>query len=120
NEEQMKLLKAEGVSPPLGGCLLMFIQFPIWISLFQILRTSIELRHAPWIGWVHDLSRPDRMPLPTTILGFDSFNLLPVLMAVATMVQMRFQPKPADESQAQMQKIMGMMMPVMMLFFLYT
>ncbi len=118
NEEQMKLLRAEGVSPPLGGCLLMFVQFPIWISLFQILRTSIELRHAPWIGWVHDLSRPDRMPLG--LFGFDTLNLLPILMAVATLAQMRFQPKPADESQAQMQKIMGVMMPVMMLFILYA
>jgi YidC/Oxa1 family membrane protein insertase len=116
NEEQMKLLKEHGVRPPLGGCLLMFLQFPIWIALFQILRSSIELRHAPFAFWVHDLSRPDQMPFPW--LG--TLNLLPILMAAAQILQMRMQPKPADESQAQMQKMMAWMMPAMMLFFLYS
>jgi YidC/Oxa1 family membrane protein insertase len=115
NEEQMKLLKEHGVRLPLGGCLLMFLQFPIWIALFQILRSSIELRHAPFAFWVHDLSQPDRMPFPW--LG--SLNLLPILMAAAQILQMRMQPKPADESQAQMQRMMAWMMPGMMLFFLY-
>jgi YidC/Oxa1 family membrane protein insertase len=120
NEEQMKIMRAHGASPPLGGCLLMFLQFPIWISLFQILKASIELRHSPFVGWVSDLSQADRMPLPFSLPFFgDTLNLLPILMAIATMVQMRFQPKPADESQAQMQKTMGMMMPVVMLLFLY-
>jgi YidC/Oxa1 family membrane protein insertase len=120
NEEQMKLMRAHGASPPLGGCLLMFLQFPIWISLFQILKASIELRHSPFVGWVADLSQADRMPLPFSLPFFgDTLNVLPILMAVATMAQMRFQPKPADESQAQMQKTMGMMMPVVMLLFLY-
>src|SRR5262249_36488207 len=113
NEEQMKLLKDEGVRPPLGGCLLMFLQLPVWVSLYQILRTSIELRQAPFIGWVHDLSRPDHlMALP--VIG--ALNLLPILMAAAQVIQMRLQPPPADAQQAQMQRIMGMMMPVMMLF----
>ncbi len=116
NEEQMALLKQEGVRPPLGGCLLIFLQFPIWISLFQILRSSIELRHAPFMAWVTDLSRPDDMPFP----GLGSIHLLPILMAVAQLLQMRMQPKPVDDSQAQMQKMMAIFMPVMMLFFLYS
>ena len=116
NEEQMAILKAEGVRPPLGGCLLIFLQFPIWVSLFQILRSNIELRHAPFIFWVHDLSRPDNMPFP--ILG--TIHLLPILMAAAQVIQMRLQPKPADDSQAQMQRMMGFLMPIMMLFFLYS
>jgi len=116
NEEQMAILKAEGVRPPLGGCLLIFLQFPIWVSLFQILRSNIELRHAPFIFWVHDLSSPDRMPFP--FLG--TIHLLPILMAGAQVLQMRLQPKPADDSQAQMQKMMGFLMPIMMLFFLYS
>ncbi|MGQ0553476.1 MAG: YidC/Oxa1 family insertase periplasmic-domain containing protein [Planctomycetota bacterium] len=118
NEEQIRLLKENKATPPLGGCLLMFLQFPIWISLFQILRSSIELRHASFAFWVDDLSAPDRMPFP--VLGLESINLLPVLMAVATLIQMRMQPKTGDESQIQMQKIMGTIMPVMMLFFLYS
>jgi YidC/Oxa1 family membrane protein insertase len=117
NEEQMQLLKQEGVRPPLGGCLLIFLQFPIWVSLFQILRSHIELRHAPFYGWVHDLSSPDRMPFPFLV---SSINLLPILMAAAQVVQMRLQPPPADPSQAQMQRMMGLLMPVMMLFFLYN
>lgn len=116
NEEQMQLLKQEGVRPPLGGCLLVFLQFPIWISLFQILRSSIELRHAPFLGWIADLSRPDQMPFP----WIGHVNLLPILMAGAQILQMRLQPKPADEQQAQMQRMMAWLMPGMMLFFLYS
>jgi YidC/Oxa1 family membrane protein insertase len=119
NEEQMKLLRSHGATPPLGGCLLMFLQFPIWISLFQILRSAIELRHAPFAFWVQDLSRPDQMPLGFGVLGIDHVNLLPILMAAAMIVQMRFQAKTTDPSQAQMQRMMAMIMPVMMLFFLY-
>ncbi len=118
NEEQMKLLKQEGASPPLGGCLLMFLQFPIWISLFQILGTSIELRQSHFVGWIDDLSRPDAMPFG--MAGFETINLLPLLMAVATMAQMKAQVKPADPQQAQTQKIMGMVMPIFMLWFLYS
>jgi len=116
-EEQMKLLKQEGVTPPLGGCLLMFLQFPIWVSLFQILGTSIELRQSAFFGWITDLSRPDQMPFG--FFGFETINLLPILMAIATVAQMRFQPKPADESQAQTQKVMGLIMPIFMLWLLY-
>ncbi len=82
-----------------------------------MLRTSIEQRQAPFAFWVHDLSKPDHMPFPWFV---SSINLLPILMAAAQIIQMRLQPPPADAQQAQMQKIMGMMMPVMMLVFLYT
>jgi len=116
-EEQSKLVRAEGASPPIGGCLLMFLQLPVWVGLFQILGTSIELRQSHFVGWIDDLSRPDRMPFG--FFGFETINLLPLLMSAATMVQMRFQPKPADPAQAQSQKIMGMIMPIVMLFFLY-
>jgi YidC/Oxa1 family membrane protein insertase len=119
NEEQMKLQRAHGATPPLGGCLRMFLQFPIWSSLCQILRTAIELRHAPFAFWVQDLSRPDQMPLGFGVLGFDHVNVLPILMAAAMIVQMRFQAKTTDPSQAQMQRTMAMIMPVMMLLFLY-
>jgi YidC/Oxa1 family membrane protein insertase len=117
NEEQMKLIRAEGASPPVGGCLLMFLQLPVWVGLFQILGSSIELRQSYFVGWIDDLSRPDRMPFG--FFGFETINLLPLLMSAATMVQMRFQTKPADPAQAQSQKIMGLLMPVVMLFFLY-
>ena len=116
-EEQMKLLKEHGATPPLGGCLLTFLQFPVWISLFQILGTSFELRQSAFVGWVDDLSRPDAMPFG--FFGLATINLLPLLMSVATVVQMRFQPKPADAQQQQTQKVMGTLMPLLMLWFLY-
>ncbi|RKY18869.1 MAG: hypothetical protein DRQ55_12180 [Planctomycetota bacterium] len=117
-QEQMKLLKEHGATPPLGGCLLMFLQFPIWISLFQILGTSIELRQSSFGGWINDLSRPDAMPFG--FFGLEAVNLLPILMALATIVQMRSQPKAGDEQQQQTQKIMGSFMPLLMLWFLYS
>jgi YidC/Oxa1 family membrane protein insertase len=117
-EGQMKLLKEHGATPPLGGCLLMFLQFPIWISLFQILGTSIELRQASFAFWVNDLSRPDAMPLGG-LAGLESLNVLPILMAAATILQMRAQPKAADAQQQQTQKIMATIMPLLMLWFLY-
>ena len=74
--------------------------------------------HPPESSWIDDLSRPDAMPLG--VAGFETLNLLPLLMAAATMAQMRFQVKPADPQQAQTQKIMGMVMPIFMLWFLYS
>jgi YidC/Oxa1 family membrane protein insertase len=117
-EGQMKLLKEHGATPPLGGCLLMFLQFPIWISLFQILGTSIELRQASFAFWVNDLSRPDAFPLGG-LAGLESINVLPILMAAATILQMRAQPKAADAQQQQTQKVMATIMPLLMLWFLY-
>ena len=69
------------------------------------------------MGWIDDLSRPDAMPLG--IAGFETLNVLPILMAAATILQMRSQAKPADEQQAQTQKVMGTIMPLFMLWFLY-
>ncbi len=117
NEAQIQLMKEEGVRPPLGGCLLMLLQFPIWIGLYQVLRASIELRQAPFMGWITDLSQPDRMPLG--LFGFETLNVLPILMAGAMVLSMKAQPKPADDTQAQQQKIMATIFPVMMLFLLY-
>ncbi len=119
NQENMRLMKEHGVRPPLGGCLLMIPQMFIWISLFQVLRSSIELRQAPFAFWITDLSRPDELPLG--MLGFETFNLLPILMAGAMLLQMKSTPQTAaDPSQEQMQKVMAFIMPVMMLLFLYS
>lgn len=120
-EEQMKLMKEHGATPPLLGCLLIFLQFPVFIGLFQVLRTSIELRHSPFMFWIKDLSMPDQMPLPFTLplLGWDSLNLLPLLMVVAFFLQQKVMPKPADPQQAQTQKIMMYFMPIFFGFLFY-
>lgn len=116
NEAQMKLMKEEGVRPPLMGCLVIFLQFPVFIGLFQVLRNAFELRHSPFILWVQDLSMPDALfPIGITIpiigITIASFNVLPILMTVAFYYQQKMMPKPAttDPNAEQMQKIMKFM-----------
>jgi YidC/Oxa1 family membrane protein insertase len=111
NEEQMKLMKEHGATPPLLGCLLIFLQFPIFIGLFQALRTSFELRHSPFFLWIKDLSQPDALPLPFTLpLIGDTLNVVPIGMTLAFFFQQKAMPKPADPQSQQTQKIM-MFMP---------
>jgi YidC/Oxa1 family membrane protein insertase len=106
-QEQMKLLKEHNAKPPVLGCLSTFITFPVFIGMFQILRTAIELRQAPFAGWIADLSLPDAM---FAIPGTDyDFNLLPILATAAFVTQMALAPKPADPQAQQQQKIMLIM-----------
>lgn len=126
-QEQAKVFQTEGAMPPIGGCLPMFLQIPIFFGLFSALRVAFDLRHEPFIGWIKDLSQPDRLvemnfnthlPFIETI---QYFNLLPILMVVLWVGQQKVMPKPAamNEQAAQMQKIM-MWMPIMFGFFLYN
>jgi len=107
-QETMELYKREKVSP-LAGCLPIVVQIPIFFSLYKVILTTIELRHAPFFGWIHDLSVPD----PTSI--FNLFGLLPfhppaalmigfwpLIMGITMWVQMRLNPTPPDPIQAQM------------------
>ncbi len=107
-QELMALYKKEKVSP-LSGCLPVLVQIPIFFALYKVILTSIELRHAPFFGWIQDLSAPD----PTSL--FNLFGLLPfsvpqvlligvwpLLMGITMWVQMRLNPAPADPIQASM------------------
>ena len=122
---QGELMQKEGAMPPLGGCLPMFLQIPVFFGLFTALRTSIDLRQAPFYGWITDLSRPDRLMnlnwdsgLP--LIGkIEYFNILPLFMMALMLLQQRFMPKPADEQAARMQKMM-MFMPIVFGVFLYN
>lgn len=125
-QEQARIMQEEGAFPPLGGCLPMFVQIPIFIGLFSALRTSFDLRQAPFAGWITDLSRPDRLlelglqvPLLVTTLDLSHLNLLPLLMVVLWVLQQRGMPMPADEQAARMQKMMTFM-PIVMGVFLYN
>jgi YidC/Oxa1 family membrane protein insertase len=121
-EAQARIMQEEGAFPPLGGCLPVFVQIPIFFGLFSALRTSFDLRQAPFFLWIDDLSRPDRLlELDLDLLFFrvEYLNLLPLLMVVLWILQQRGMPKPADEQAARMQKMM-MFMPVFMGFFLYN
>jgi YidC/Oxa1 family membrane protein insertase len=122
---QAELMQKEGAMPPLGGCLPVFVQLPVFFGLFTAVRTSFDLRQQPFTGWITDLSKPDRLlrldlhtglPLIGTI---EYLNLLPPLMVALWIGQQMVMPKPADEQARRMQRMM-MFMPVVMGFFLYN
>jgi YidC/Oxa1 family membrane protein insertase len=122
-EAQARIMQEEGAFPPLGGCLPVFLQMPIFFGLFSALRTSFDLRQAPFFGYIQDLSRPDRLlhvglELPL-LPDIEYFNLLPILMVVLWVLQQMGMPKPADEQAARMQKMM-MFMPVVFGLMLYN
>jgi YidC/Oxa1 family membrane protein insertase len=88
SQETMKLYKEAGVNP-LGGCLPMLLQMPVFIALFQVLRNTIELRQAPFVGWITDLSQQDvlfTLPVTLPVIG-NAFSLLPLLMGASMVAQ---------------------------------
>lgn len=119
---QAEIMQREGMVPPLGGCLPLFLQLPVFVGLFSALRASFDLRQAPFFGWITDLSKPDqllRIDLQLPLVGSVPYlNLLPILMVIVWLGQQMTMPKPTDEQAARMQKMM-MFMPVVMGFFLY-
>ena len=127
-EETMRIYKENNVNPAGGimGCLPMLLQMPIWIAMYQGLWNDLDLRHAAFIpGWINDLASPDALfsfaPFTLPIIGkIYSFNLLPILLGVVFFFQMKIQtasqPKPADEQQAQMQKMSQWMFLILPLF----
>jgi len=126
NQATMEIYKKHRLSPPIGGCLPMFLQMPIFIGLFQALRSSILLRHEPFFGWIEDLSQPDALidfggPLVDFPLlsSMTTLNILPIIMVVLWVFHQRSMPKPTDPQQAQMQKMMAMM-PIIFGFVLYN
>lgn len=112
-QEIMALYKAHKVNP-LGGCLPMLIQIPVFFALFVVLRSAIELRFASFL-WIRDLSEPENL-LPGVLPFVSGLNVLPLLMALTMWLQMKLSPSAGDPAQ---QKMMAVMMPIMMLVFLY-
>ena len=109
----MKLYRQEGVNP-LGGCLPMVLQIPVFIGLFYALQSSIELRHSPFFGWITDLSVPEALfTLPVLNLPV---RVLPLLMGASMVLQQKLTPMQADPAQARM---MMVLLPVMMTFMFY-
>ncbi len=115
NAAMMELYKTEKINP-LGGCLPIVVQIPVFIALYWVLLASVEMRHAPWLGWIHDLSAPDT--LFGTVPGFDMpVGLLPILMAVSMYVQTKLNPAPPDPIQAKVMMIMPLVFSFMFFFF---
>ena len=107
----IELYRRNGVNP-LGGCLPMVLQFPVFIGLYNALSTPIELRHAPFM-WIKDLSRPDWQSLPFTLGGWHlGVPILTLLMGASMFVQQWMTPSAGDPNQRKMM----MMMPLMFTF----
>ena len=128
-EEQAKIMQKEGAFPPVGGCLPLFLQMPIFIGLFQALRVHFDLRHEPFVFWMKDLSMPDqlaRIDLNTHLpfIGtIEYLNILPLMMIVLWIVQHRVTPQPtsSDPKVAQQRKMMiGMQVFFALLFYNYA
>ncbi|MEO8485203.1 MAG: membrane protein insertase YidC [Betaproteobacteria bacterium] len=103
--KMMELYKQEKINP-LGGCLPILVQIPVFIALYWVLLSAVELRHAPWIGWIQDLSAPD------------PYYILPVLYAITAWAQVKLSPTPiTDPVQAKVFQIMPIAFSVLFIFF---
>jgi YidC/Oxa1 family membrane protein insertase len=102
--EMMKIYREEKVNP-MGGCLPIALQIPVFIALYWVLLSTVEIRNAPWLGWIHDLSAPD------------PFFILPLVMTLTTLLQTALNPAPPDPMQAKMMWIMPLAFSVMFFFF---
>jgi YidC/Oxa1 family membrane protein insertase len=120
NQELMALYRKEKINPA-AGCLPIVVQIPVFFALYKVLFITIELRHAPFYGWIADLSAPD----PTNI--FNLFGLIPwhppeflhlgvwpIIMGVTMLLQMKLNPQPADPIQARMFMLMPIFFTVLL------
>jgi YidC/Oxa1 family membrane protein insertase len=103
-EAMMELYKKEKINP-VGGCLPILVQIPVFIALYWVLLGSVEMRNSPWILWIHDLASPD------------PWFVLPAIMMVTSWIQFKLQPTPPDPVQAKMMMIMPLVFGVMFFFF---
>ncbi len=103
-QAMMELYKTEKINP-LGGCLPIIVQIPVFIALYWSILASVELRHAPFYGWIQDLSAPD------------PWFVLPILMGITMIIQTKLNPEPPDPVQAKVMKIMPVAFSVFFFFF---
>ena len=103
-QEMMRIYREEKVNP-LGGCLPIVVQIPFFIALYWVLLSSVEMRGAPWLGWIHDLS------------ARDPYFILPILMTGSSLLQVALNPTPPDPTQAKMMWIMPLAFSFMFFFF---
>ncbi len=103
-QEMMRIYKDEKVNP-MGGCFPIIVQIPVFIALYWVLLSSVEMRNAPWILWIKDLSTPD------------PYFILPVVMTLSTLLQTALNPAPPDPMQAKLMWFMPLIFSVMFFFF---
>ena len=103
-QAMMELYKTEKINP-LGGCLPILVQIPVFIALYWVLLGSVELRDAPFLWWIQDLSSKD------------PYYVLPLLMAASMFIQMKLNPKPTDPLQARLMMMMPIIFSIFFFFF---
>ena len=103
-QEMMRIYREEKVNP-MGGCFPIMVQIPVFIALYWVLLSSVEMRNAPWVGWIQDLSAPD------------PYYVLPLLMTVTSLIQTALNPAPPDPMQAKLMWFMPLIFSVMFFFF---
>jgi YidC/Oxa1 family membrane protein insertase len=104
NQAMMELYRTEKINP-LGGCLPILVQIPVFIALYWVLLASVEVRNAPWLGWITDLASPD------------PYYILPLVMAASMYIQTKLNPMPADPIQAKVMMWMPIVFSIMFFFF---
>jgi YidC/Oxa1 family membrane protein insertase len=115
-QEVMALYKSEKINP-LAGCLPILLQIPIFFALYKVLILTIEMRHQPFVGWIHDLSAPDPATpinlfglLPFTPPAILAIGILPIIVGITQFLQFKLNPTPMDATQEQVFKIMPFML----------
>ena len=103
-QEMMRIYREEKVNP-MGGCFPIMVQIPVFIALYWVLLSSVEMRNAPWVLWIHDLSSPD------------PYFILPIVMTLTTLLQTALNPTPPDPMQAKLMWFMPLIFSVMFFFF---
>ena len=115
NKAMMEMYRKEKINP-LGGCLPVVVQIPVFISLYWVLLATVEMRNAPWILWIHDLSAPDRFF--SDLIGLSiPIGILPIVMAISMYIQTKLNPTPPDPIQAKVMQIMPLVFSVMFFAF---
>jgi YidC/Oxa1 family membrane protein insertase len=104
HQAMAEMYKTEKINP-LGGCLPILIQIPVFIALYWVLLAAVEMRGAPWLGWITDLTAPD------------PWYILPVVMGITSILQVKLNPQPMDPMQAKIMMIMPVAFTVMFVFF---
>ena len=119
-QAMMEMYKTEKINP-LAGCLPILMQMPVFIALYWMLSAVVELRHAPFFGWIQDLSAPDTffgtIPSVVPLLGGMPIGLLPLLMGATMIIQTALNPAPTDPIQAKVMKIMPIVFSIFFFFF---
>jgi YidC/Oxa1 family membrane protein insertase len=116
NQEMMALYKTYKVNP-VGGCLPMLIQIPFFFALYQVLLAAIELRHAPFMLWINDLSAPDRLWLGFDIPYLHGLPIMTLLMGASMYLQQKMTPTTMDPTQARIMQFLPIVFTVMFINF---